>query len=78
MYFDSIEWDEHNLAHACRRLTAAEIEQVIAHAAVWRRHRVHIDRVLFRSETNGGKTAIVIEQYDEIRQSVRPITAWEE
>ncbi|MDP9397235.1 MAG: hypothetical protein M3P96_05150 [Actinomycetota bacterium] len=26
--FDSIEWDENNLDHACRRLTAAEIEQV--------------------------------------------------
>ncbi len=29
MIFDHIEWDEYNLDHATKRLTAAEIEQAI-------------------------------------------------
>jgi hypothetical protein len=30
--FEQIEWDEHNLEHAIRRLTASEIEQAIWNA----------------------------------------------
>jgi len=30
--FDGIEWDENNLDHARRRVTAAEIEEVITNA----------------------------------------------
>jgi hypothetical protein len=33
VFFESIEWDEHNLDHACRRVTAAEMEQVITNAS---------------------------------------------
>lgn len=40
MIFDFIEWDEHNLDHATRRLTAIEIEQVIWNADQLRKHRV--------------------------------------
>jgi len=32
MIFDRIEWDEHNLDHASKRLTAEEIEQAIWNA----------------------------------------------
>lgn len=32
MIFDGIEWDENNLDHARRRVTAAEIEEVITNA----------------------------------------------
>ena len=52
--FDSIEWDENNLDHACRRLAAAEIEQVITNATTYRPHRQHPDRVLFTDHTDGG------------------------
>ena len=55
MFFDGIEWDEHNLDHACRRATAEEIEQVITNAATWRRHRHYADRVMFTDSTDGGK-----------------------
>ena len=41
MILDHIEWDEHNLDHATRRLTAAEIEQAIRNA----------DRMLSTRET---------------------------
>lgn len=78
MYFDSIEWDEGNLDHACRRVTAAEIEQVITNATSWRRHRRYTDRVLFSDRTDGGKSVTVIARYDAGRHLVRPITAWEE
>lgn len=54
MIFDSIEWDENNLDHACRRLAAAEIEQVITNATTYRPHRQHPDRVLFTDHTDGG------------------------
>lgn len=37
MIFDAVEWDEVNLEHACRRVSAAEIEQVIANATSYRR-----------------------------------------
>ncbi|HVA59068.1 MAG TPA: hypothetical protein VNG13_00840 [Mycobacteriales bacterium] len=39
MIFDGVEWDESNLEHACRRVTAEEIEQVITNASTIRRHR---------------------------------------
>ena len=48
MIFDHIEWDEHNLDHATRRLTAAEIEQAIWNADRMFPHREHPDRALFR------------------------------
>jgi hypothetical protein len=73
--FDRIEWDEANLEHATRRLTAAEIEQVIANADSAIPHRTVTDRVLFRSVTDGGKRAVVIAQL--VRDGVRPITGWE-
>lgn len=78
MLFDGIEWDEHNLDHACRRVTAAEIEQVITNATSWRRHRRFADRVLFTDRTDGGKPVTVVGRYDAVRHLVRPITAWEE
>lgn len=78
MLFDSIEWDEHNLDHACRRVTAAEIEQVIVRATGWRRHRQFADRVLFTDRTDGGKLLTVVARYDAGRRLVRPITAWKE
>ena len=62
MIFDFIEWDEHNLDHATRRLTATEIEQVIWNADTVREHRKHPDRVLFSSSTDGGKKAVVVAQ----------------
>ncbi|MHB2023532.1 MAG: hypothetical protein ACYCO3_09425 [Mycobacteriales bacterium] len=43
--FDDVEWDESNLEHACRRVTAEEIEQVIANASTLRRHRRYTDRI---------------------------------
>lgn len=76
--FDGVEWDESNLDHACRRVTATEIEQVIANATSYRRHRHHADRVLFTDRTDGGKRVTIIARYDASRQLVRPITAWEE
>jgi len=76
--FDGIEWDENNLDHACRRVTAAEIEEVIANATSYRQHRHHPHRVLFTDHTNGGKRMTVVARYDAGRHLVRPITAWEE
>jgi len=76
--FDGIEWDENNLDHACRRLTAAEIEQVIANATVYRRHQRYPDRVLFTDRTDGGKRVTVVARYDIACHLIRPITAWEE
>lgn len=78
MIFDGIEWDENNLSHACRRVTAAEIEQVIANATRYRRHQRYSDRVLFTDHTDGGKRVTVVARYDAGRRLVRPITAWEE
>lgn len=77
MIFDFIEWDEHNLDHATRRLTATEIEQVIWNADMMRPHRDYPDRVLFFT-TDGGKKAVVIAQIVRDDDGVRPITAWEE
>ena len=78
MIFDSIEWDEHNLDHACRRFTQTEIEQVITNATSWRRHSSYADRAMFCDYTDGGKKALVVARYDITRRSVRLITAWEE
>ncbi|RBY78119.1 hypothetical protein DQ238_13005 [Geodermatophilus sp. TF02-6] len=78
MISDVIEWDENNLDHACRRLTAVEIEQVISNAASYRRHRRYPDRVLFTDSAHGGKRATVVARYDAGRRRIRPITAWEE
>lgn len=78
MIFDGVEWDENNLDHACRRVTAPEIEQVIANATSYRPHHRHADRILFTSRTDGGKRVTVVARYDTGRQLVRPITAWEE
>jgi hypothetical protein len=76
--FDAIEWDENNLAHACRRVSAREIEQVITNATAYRRHRTYPDRVRFTDRTDGGKNVTVIARHHPARGSIRPITAWEE
>lgn len=76
MIFERIEWDEANLDHATRRVTAAEIEQAIWNAGRMTRHREHPERVMFRSTTDGGRRLVVVAQI--IRDGVRPITAWEE
>ena len=76
MIFDHIEWDEHNLDHATRRITAAEIEQAIWNADAAFRHPGHADRLLFRSVTDGGKRVLVVAQV--VHDGVRPITGWEE
>jgi hypothetical protein len=75
--FDHVEWDDANLEHACRRLTAREIEQVIMNAVTYRPHPQHPERVLFDSHTDGGRRAIVVAHHDAGRLSIRPITAWE-
>ncbi len=76
--FDGVDWDESNLEHACKRVAAHEIEQVIANATTFRRHRRYRDRILFTDRTDGGKRVTVIARYDAGRRLVRPITAWEE
>jgi hypothetical protein len=75
--FELVEWDDANLEHACRRLTATEIEQVIMNATTYRPHRDVDDRVLFDCRTDGGKRAVVVARYDAVRHIIRPITAWE-
>ena len=77
MIFESVEWDEHNLDHACRRLSASEIEQVIWNAKSYQPHKRYPDRILFTAATDGGKRATVVARHDPGRASVRPITAWE-
>lgn len=76
MIFDHIDWDEHNLDHATRRLTVAEIEQALWNADQWFRHNSIEDRRLVRSRTDGGKAVLVVVQV--VRDGVRPITGWEE
>lgn len=76
MIFDFIEWDEHNLDHATRRLTVAEIEQALSNATRARPHREIPDRLMVRSITDGGKRVVVIVQV--VGLGVRPITGWEE
>lgn len=78
MIFDSVECEAHNLDHACRRLSAIEIEQVIWNATTYQPHRRYPDRVLFTAATDGGKRATVVARYDPGRAIVRPITPWEE
>ena len=60
MIFDRIEWDELNLDHATKRLTAEEIEQAIWNADRMFPHREDPDRTLFRSVTDGGKAVVVL------------------
>ena len=72
MIFDHIEWDEHNLDHATKRLTAAEIEQAIWNADRMFPHREHPERALFRSVTDGGKAVVVIVEI--VGDGVRPVT----
>ena len=62
MIFDHIEWDDHNLDHATKRLTFAEIEQALANAERWFRHHSIEDRRLVRSRTDGGKSVLVVVQ----------------
>lgn len=78
MIFDVIEWDEHNLDHATRRLTAEEIEQAIwnADGSDMRTSKDAADRRLIRSTTDGGKGVAVVVHI--IVGGVRPITGWEE
>lgn len=76
MILDYIEWDEHNLDHATKRLTATEIEQAVWNATSAARHRTDPDRRMIRSVTDGGKRVVVIVQV--VGHGVRPITAWEE
>ncbi len=76
MIFDRIEWDEHNLVHATRRLTVAEVEQALWNANQMIRHREHEDRALIRSSTDGGKLVVVVVAI--LQDGVRPITGWEE
>lgn len=72
-----IEWDEHNLDHAARRLTVAEIEQALWNATQLLKNRNHPERRTVHSITDGGKTVVVIVQL--VRDGVvRPITGWEE
>lgn len=61
MIFDHIEWDEHNLDHATRRLTVAEIEQTLWNADQWFHNSIE-DRRLVRSQTDGGKSVLVVVQ----------------
>jgi hypothetical protein len=75
MIFDHIEWDEHNLDHATRRLTAAEIEQAVFNADRMLTHPRDSDRGRIESVTDGGKEVVVIVQL--VRDGVRPITGWE-
>lgn len=77
MIVESIEWDEANTDHATQRLSMAEIEQIIGNAESYAPHRRHPERVLIESTTNGGKRGLVIAHYDQGRDSLRPITAWE-
>ncbi len=51
MILDRIEWDEHNLDHATKRLTAAEIEQAILNAPRMRKHARDPDRGRIESLT---------------------------
>lgn len=78
MIFDHIEWDEYNLDHATKRLTAAEIEQ-----AIWNADGTDMivskdapDRRLIRSVTGGGKRVAVVIQI--VSNGARPITGWTE
>ncbi len=75
MIFDRIEWDEHNLDHATKRLTAAEIEQAIWNAPRMRTNRRNPGRARIESVTDGGKAVVIIVAL--VPKGVRPITGWE-
>ena len=75
MIFDRIEWDEHNLDHATKRLTAAEIEQAILNSSRMRKHAKDLDRGRIESVTDGGRSVVLIVQI--LHDGVRPITGWE-
>ncbi len=75
MIFGWIEWDEHNLDHATRRLTAAEIEQAMLNAPRMRKHPRDPERGRIESVTDGGKSVVVIVQI--LHDGLRPITGWE-
>lgn len=75
MIFDRIEWDEHNLVRATKRLSASEIEQAIWNASKMIPHRKHKDRGVFRSVTDGGQPVVVVVVI--VHDGVRPITGWE-
>lgn len=75
MIFDRIEWDEHNLDHATKRLTAAEIEQAILNADRMLKHPRDADRGRMESVTDGGKAVVV--SFKLVCDGVRPITGWE-
>ncbi len=79
MIFDYIEWDEHNLDHPTKRLTARQIEQALANADHWFLHKTIKDRRLVRSRTDGGKSVLVVVQVVQVvGGGLRPITGWEE
>ena len=75
MIFDRIEWDEHNLDHATRRLTVAEIEQAIWNAPRMRANPRNPGRARIDSVTDGGKAVVIIVAL--MPNGVRPITGWE-
>jgi hypothetical protein len=75
MIFDHIEWDQHNLEHATKRLTGAEIERAVLNADRMLKHPRDSDRGRIESVTDGGKEVVVIVQL--VRDGVRPITGWE-
>lgn len=78
MIFDHIEWDEYNLDHATKRLTAAEIEQAIRNADGRNMNlsKDAPDRRRIRSATDGGKRVAVVIQL--VSNGARPITGWAE
>lgn len=78
MIFDDIQWDDHNLGHATRRLSLPEIEQGIWNAEGYYSQKRTPGRVVFRTETDGGKRIVIVAELIYITNEVRPITAWED
>lgn len=74
MIFDRIEWDDANLDHATKRLTAAEIEQALWNADRMRQHPQAADRAIVTSVTDGGQAVTIVVQL--LHNGVRPITGW--
>ena len=74
--FDHIEWDDVNLEHATKRVSATGVEPAIWNAD---RRRLPAPRVPgsrhVSSAPDGGRNLVVIAQV--VRDGVRPITAWE-
>ncbi len=75
MIFDHIEWDEHNLDHATRRIPAAQIEQALWNATSMRRSTRDANRALIRAVTDGGRHITIIVSLTP--RGIRPITAWD-